>query len=199
MQDRPSGGERFETLLAAAAGAYAETGYHQASVRSIAARAGVATGTYYLYFASKEASCLAVIDRLYAVVIDRVVGARSRGASVLQKLSASVEATLRAFGDHEDFAKVVLIQAPGAHQAFDRRLREIHAELIGLVAQDLREAMDEGAIPPQRERLAARFLVGSLYEVLAGWLRDGEPKRPPAAAPDLLGYTMRGIGAAHRG
>ena len=188
--------DRYEQLLAAAAEAYAELGYHQASVKAIVERAGVATGTYYLYFANKTASGLAIIDRLYELVMDEVVRARKLHRRELDKLAASIEAVLRTFGAHPAMAKVVLIQAPGADVAFDRRLRAIHAELIGLVAQDLREAASGGEIPPQDERLVARCIVGSLYEILIGWIRDAEPADLEEAVRTVTAFNLRGIGAA---
>lgn len=187
--------DRFQQILLAAADAYARHGYHQTSVKTIAERAGVAIGTYYLYFSSKEASCLAIIDRLYELVMAAVVEARAGHQGTLAKLTASVRAVLHTFGSHEDLAKVVLIQAPGAHPDFDRRLREIHAELTALVARDVREAIEASLLPSQDERLAARCLVGSLYEILLGWLRDRDPSDLAQAAPTLLTFIFRGLGA----
>lgn len=189
--------ERFENLLEAAAAAYADLGYHQASVKNIAERAGVAAGTYYLYFPNKQASALAIIERLYQLTLEAVIQhRRQQPDDVIAKLAASIEAVLRSFGRHPQMAKVALIQAPGADPSFDERLRQIHAELTGLVAQDLREAVAEGKIPPQDVTLSARCLVGSLYEVLIGWIRDGEPPDLEAAIPGVKIYSLRGVGAS---
>lgn len=186
--------ERFEQILTAAAAAYASLGYHQTSVKAIVDGAGVATGTYYLYFPNKAASCLAVIDRLYELVMAAVITGRSGCTDVSQKLAASIDAVLNIFGQQEQLAKVVLIQAPGAHPLFDDRLRLIHAKLTTLVAEDLREAIADGLIPDQDEDVVARCLVGSLYEVLIGWLRDRNPTDLTKAKPTLMRYVMRGIG-----
>ncbi|HEX6989049.1 MAG TPA: TetR/AcrR family transcriptional regulator [Bacillota bacterium] len=191
---RPPEG-RYEQLLAAAAAAYAELGYHRTSVKSIVDRAGVATGTFYLYFPTKEASALAIIDRLYELVMGAVASARVAWHTSLDKLAASAEAVLDTFGRHEDLSRVVLIQAPGAHPDFDRRLQAIHAELAGLVARDIREAVEEGRLPPQDEFIAARCVVGAVYEILNGWMRDRLPPDPKTAAPGLRAFVLRGIGA----
>jgi len=191
--------DRFEQLLAAAAAAYAELGYHRTSVKTIADRAGVATGTFYLYFPTKEASALAIIDRLYQLVMGAVVAARAVQPTALAKLAASTEAVLATFAGHEDLSRVVLIQAPGAHPDFDQRLREIHAELIGLVARDIQEAVQAGLAPPQDEVLAAQCVVGAVYEILSGWMRDRVPGDPVAAAPHLRTFVLRGIGVTDPG
>src|SRR3712207_8615846 len=62
-QAEASGGRR-EQLLAAARAELAEHGYERTTVSSIATRANVAQGTFYLYFPSKEALPGALAARL---------------------------------------------------------------------------------------------------------------------------------------
>src|SRR3712207_4466382 len=50
-----TGSGRREQLLAAAREVLAQNGYERTTVSSIATRANVAQGTFYLYFPSKEA------------------------------------------------------------------------------------------------------------------------------------------------
>lgn len=200
METRAANRPREQTrraLLQAAAASFAQQGYHQTTIKDIVSRAGLATGTFYLYFPTKEDSCLAVIDEVYEEMIMSVVKARAGGSTVVDKLAASVETVLATFGNHPDVAKLVLIQAPGAHPRFDARLRQIHGELLELLLQDLTEGVEAGILSPGAAdlRILARSLVGSLYEVLTGWVRDGQPAHPKDAAPTLRGFIMRGIGA----
>ena len=51
-------------ILDAAATVFAERGFHRATVRDVARAAGVADGTIYLYFPSKTALLLGLLDRL---------------------------------------------------------------------------------------------------------------------------------------
>ena len=55
------GRKTMRKLLDAAAGEFGERGFHDASVSSITARAGVALGTFYTYFQSKDALFRALI------------------------------------------------------------------------------------------------------------------------------------------
>lgn len=186
---------RLRQLLAAAEAAFAEQGFHRTSVKDITDRAGVAAGTFYLYFPSKEASCLAVIDDVYRELIETVVRRRAGCDGVLPKLAASVAAAVETFALRPSAARLVLVQAPGAHPEFDRRLNEIHAELSQLVARDVAEAVAAGALPEQEPEVAARCLVGSLYEVLIAWVREGALADPRQALPGLLTFVLRGLGA----
>jgi len=55
---------RRKQILDAATQVFAEKGFHRATVKEIARVAGIADGTIYTYFASKDEVLLAVLDRL---------------------------------------------------------------------------------------------------------------------------------------
>ena len=53
--------QRRQQLLEAATWVFARKGYRRAGISDIIARAGVARGTFYLYFDSKEQVFLAIV------------------------------------------------------------------------------------------------------------------------------------------
>src|SRR5437868_12702736 len=55
---------RRKQILDAATRVFAEKGFHRATIKEIARVAGIADGTIYTYFASKDEVLLAVLDRL---------------------------------------------------------------------------------------------------------------------------------------
>jgi AcrR family transcriptional regulator len=71
---RPAEGDKQRQILEAALGLFAERGFHGTRVPLVAEAAGVATGTIYHYFASKEALVNAVFrdakSRLHAALFD---------------------------------------------------------------------------------------------------------------------------------
>lgn len=190
--------EKRDVLLDAALRVFALKGYHGATVKDIVEAAQVATGTFYLYFPSKQSAFLALIDRLYEEAMAAVKVARAGREGVIGKLEASLETALRFFGRCPEMARLVLLQAPGADPLFDHKLAEIHGGLTYLVQADLDEAVAQGVIPPLDTRVAARALVGTVYEVLIAWLREGEPPSLEEALPTLLAYNRRGLGVKDR-
>jgi len=62
--DEERGDRRRTQILDAAARVLAERGYHRTTVRDIAREAGIADGTIYLYFSSKQELLLALIAQL---------------------------------------------------------------------------------------------------------------------------------------
>lgn len=63
----------YEALLAAAQGVFAEKGFEAAQTPDIAARAGVATGTFYRYFTDKRQAFVEMIARHLTAAHDRVM------------------------------------------------------------------------------------------------------------------------------
>lgn len=182
-------------ILEAAKAVFTERGYHGTTVRAVAARAGVATGTVYLYFPNKEALFLALMDRLTSLILEAIVSARFRETGVIAKLKASITASMEVFARNRDLARIVLIQAAGAKPEFEERLAQVHASFAGFVEEDLREAGEEGLIPPIDAEIASLAWVGTFYEVIVSWLREGKPAELEPVIPALVSYNMRAIGA----
>jgi AcrR family transcriptional regulator len=64
---------REEQILDAAAAVFAEKGFHQATIRDIAQRAGIADGTIYNYFDNKPALLLGIFERMReAILAERI-------------------------------------------------------------------------------------------------------------------------------
>ncbi|HEX8207901.1 MAG TPA: helix-turn-helix domain-containing protein [Solirubrobacteraceae bacterium] len=108
-QTEASGGRR-EQLLAAAREVLAENGYERTTVSSIASRANVAQGTFYLYFPSKES-----LPGALALELSQALGeATARVTSEDHDLESAVSALQEAVQEAaEQFADVLPIANRG--------------------------------------------------------------------------------------
>lgn len=61
-------------ILDAAMRVFVEKGYHAATVSSVAEAAGLAKGTLYIYFKSKDAMTTAIVDRHLAGITEQIAG-----------------------------------------------------------------------------------------------------------------------------
>src|SRR5262245_24922216 len=121
---------RRAQLLEAAIWVFARKGYRQAGISDIIARAGVARGTFYLYFDSKERIFLTIVEEFHARVSrafealdDAAAGALAHGPQGV--LAASFTQWLRFFAEHRDATRVILREA----SAIDPRFEEGFANL----------------------------------------------------------------------
>jgi AcrR family transcriptional regulator len=102
MSTRARPGDRRSELLSAARAVFAVKGYESATVAEIVKRAGVAQGTFYLYFPGKEALAGAfaeiAAERFVEVAAERTARARSFDSALVRLFGAAYAAA----EDHRD-------------------------------------------------------------------------------------------------
>ena len=183
---------RREDLLRAAADVFARHGYHASTVAEIAKVAQVATGTFYLYFPSKEQCFGQLIARFYEKVLVEVRERRRGAPSVAVKFDRSVQAVLQCFREERDLAEIVLVQASGATNVLQERLGLIAAQLVQLLADDLAEAAEAGFMPQGDAVLRAHLVLGAMREALVYELR--EATGPQAADQEVRRFLLGAVG-----
>jgi AcrR family transcriptional regulator len=187
-----------ERLLRAARELIEEGGYGAATVAAIATRAGVAAGTLYRHFASKEE----LFVELFRAVCDREVEAMQSAAAAMPADAPHVdrlESVLATFARRalrRPRLAWALIAEPVDPLVDAERLiyRERYRELT---ARALRAAIAAGELPAQDPELTAAALVGACGEALVGPL---SPLAGPGLDPEpillaLRTFVRRAVGA----
>jgi AcrR family transcriptional regulator len=109
-KNRPIAEHRRETLLAAAAKVFAKRGYPDADIQEIADIGGVAKGTVYLYFPSKEQLFLATVDLAMRQLCESIASAANGVADPLDRLEVVVKTYFTHFRDHPEHAELLIIE-----------------------------------------------------------------------------------------
>ena len=105
---RTARGERtLRKILDAARAEFGERGFADSSIVGITQRAGVALGTFYTYFDSKEALFQALVRDMSAQVRDTVGPVLSEGTDALDGERRALEAFLRFARDHRDIYRII--------------------------------------------------------------------------------------------
>src|SRR5262249_48927628 len=99
---------RKEEILACATGVFAERGYPGTDMQAIADSAGVAKGTLYLYFTSKEELFLAAADLGFTRMREAVQEVADLEPDPLRRIRVAVRAYLRHFRDHPEQVELML-------------------------------------------------------------------------------------------
>lgn len=155
----------------------AEGGFRNARITRIAKLAGVATGTIYRHYESKE-DLFAEIFRLATQrEVDKVAEALATPGSVTERL----ENALQQFAERALKGPVMawaLIAEPVDPKVEEERLayRKAYANLF---EQAIREGIDEGCVPDQDAHQSSTCLVGAIAESLVGPLsptQNGQAK-----------------------
>lgn len=105
---RTARGQRtLRKILDAAREEFGERGFSDSSIVGITQRAGVALGTFYTYFDSKEALFQALVRDMSAQVRDNVGPALNGASDALDGERRALEAFLRFARDHRDIYRIV--------------------------------------------------------------------------------------------
>jgi len=185
--------EKRKRLLHAAVQTFGRRGFHEAKVADIAAEAGVAEGTVYLYFRSKEDLLGCVFDETMDEVLAKARAVRNGAGSAPEKLTELVALHLSFIGQDRDLASVFQIELRRSARLVERFSRSKLVEYFRLLDGVLKEGIASGELRRDLEpRLAVRILFGAADEILSEWLLSGEP-RPAADAEKLVGTLLHGF------
>jgi AcrR family transcriptional regulator len=190
-----------ERLLASARALIEEGGYGAATVIAIADRSGVATGTLYRHFASKEE----LFVELFRSVCSREERAMRLAAVQMPDDATAAEgleivlATFAARALGNPRLAWALIAEP-VDPLVDAERLAYRGRYAGLVAEQLRAGIAAGELPEQNVELTAAALVGGCGEALVGPLSPVAGRGPEAdlVVDALRTFVRRAIGADER-
>jgi AcrR family transcriptional regulator len=156
-----------ERLLAAARELTESGGYSSASVLAIAERAGVASGTVYRHFASKEELFLEVFRDVCAGE-ERAMRAAAdeAGTSAVERVSAVLGTFARRALQNRSLAWALL--AEPVDPLIDAERLEYRRRYAAGIERELRAGIAAGEIPDQDVAFTAAALVGGCGEALVG-------------------------------
>ncbi|MBV7259161.1 TetR/AcrR family transcriptional regulator [Erythrobacter crassostreae] len=101
------GRKTLRKLLDASAIEFGEKGFHEASVSSITRRAGVALGSFYTYFDSKDALFRALVADMSATVKSSARAALSEDMNALEIERAALAAFLDFAREHKEIYRII--------------------------------------------------------------------------------------------
>ncbi|WP_113698662.1 TetR/AcrR family transcriptional regulator [Nonomuraea lactucae] len=150
-------------VFAAAIELMAEQGYNATTVEAIAERAGVAKGTVFYNFGSKEALFAALLEHSIAKLA-KALSAAAVGGSALAALDNVVLGQLRFFDEHGPLARVLLAEM--WHTAWQEAVAQLREKALGVYAGVLREAVANGEVRAGLDvETAATALFGMVLTV----------------------------------
>jgi AcrR family transcriptional regulator len=183
------GQQTRQKLLEAAEAIFGEKGYERASVVAITQRAGVAQGTFYVYFPDKKAAFVELVKALNRRL-------RRELATAVDGLDDRIEVECVGFRTffnfvqkHTNLYKIVR-QAefvdPALFQWYYRSLAESYA-------QGLAQAMEKGQIPAYDPESLAYCLMGIGDFLGMRWVLWGGQSPPDQIFEDVMAFIRHGL------
>lgn len=188
---------RRETIALAARAIVAEHGFQALSMQQVAGQAGVATGTLYRYFPSKDDLCAEIVTTISERELEHLRETMAAEAPPLDRLWRAVHS----FSARALRARVLAysLMAEPVEPQLDRLRIHYRAALADNIANLIEQGIADKSLPDQNAAASAAFMVGAFIEGVIG------PHAPKLAAEEqsrlaetIASFCLRGAGARPR-
>jgi AcrR family transcriptional regulator len=182
-----------ERILDAALDKFAGKGYHDTRMDEIVEESGTSKGAIYFHFPNKERLFLALVDQFADLLERRVIEAIEQEEEGMVRVRAALQACLDTFGKYRRPAKLLLVQAVGLGNAFEKKRMEVNDRFATMIQTYLDEAIAVGDIEPVDTEVVAHAWMGAIYGVVIRWVYTGEPE-PQRILSALLPVLLKSVG-----
>lgn len=176
--------DKREAILRAAIKIFARKGYFNSKVSDIAAEAGIADGTVYLYFKSKDEVLRSVFDRAMEEAIDDGRRELAPISDPVEKLRRIAEIHLERLGSDRDLAVVFQVELRGSTKFMEEFSATGFATYLDLIKVTIEEGQRAGLFRKDvKAILAAKIFYGAIDEMVTNWIlsKKSYPLKPLAA------------------
>ena len=186
--------DKRTAILRSATKVFARKGFFNSKVSDIAAKAGIADGTVYLYFKSKDEILHSIFDRAMAEFI-------TEGRQELEKLDDPVEKLrkisslhLDRLGSDRDLAIVFQIELRGSTKFMQEFSAAGFAEYLDVIRRTVEEGQKSGVFRTDiKAVICAKILYGSLDEMVTNWILSKRSYPLAPMADEVMKIFLGGI------
>lgn len=184
--------ERKEMILDAALEVFADVGYANGDVDQIAHLAGIGKGTIYRYFASKEKLFLALVDRGYEQLHEKMCASSDHTGPIKQRLKNGMAAHVEFFIDNPLYYRIMMLELPDHRLKIGGDIMKRHQRYIEPLVEFIREAMKEKLLKKIDPEFVAITLATISCMIIERYLRGcGKTTKDIDTAVDLF---LNGVG-----
>lgn len=182
---------RRQQLLDAARTVFAEKGFHDAKVRDIAEKAGVAKGTVYLYFEDKRSILVELVDTLFVRIATAILRVDTDG-DVAAQIKHNIRAILSVLVDDPHTLRILFTFASGVDPSVSGKIDAFYDGLKDLLTESLQDGQERGIVIAGDARLYAIFTLGALKELLVEATARPSSKRSREQIVDAMFELLQG-------
>lgn len=186
--------DKREAILRAAIKVFARNGYFNSKVSDIAGEAGIADGTVYLYFKSKEEVLHSVFDRAMEEFISEGKQEIAEIEDVKEKLRLIARLHLRKLSADRDAAIVFQVELRGSTKFMEEFSASGFAQYLDIIRQTIVEGQEQGVF---RKDLSAtvcsKIFYGALDEMVTNWILSKKDYALEPMADTVLEIFFGGV------
>jgi TetR/AcrR family fatty acid metabolism transcriptional regulator len=163
--------DKYEAILRAATLVFARNGYFNSKVSDIAAEAGIADGTVYLYFKSKEEILHSIFDRAMEQFIAEAKEELAKLSSAEEKIRTIARLHLERLGADKNSAIVFQVELRGSTKFMEEFSAAGLATYLELIRKTFEEGQKAGIFRAAlNAKVCSKMLYGALDEMATNWI-----------------------------
>jgi TetR/AcrR family fatty acid metabolism transcriptional regulator len=191
---RPVVADKYGAILRAAIRVFAHNGYSNSKVADIAREAGVADGTVYLYFKSKEEILHSIFNRGMEAAISEGRRRLAEISDPREKLRSIAQLHLERLGADRDLAVVFQVELRGSTKFMEEFSAAGFAEYLSLIRATFEEGQRAGVFRPElNAKVVAKILFGALDEMATNWILSKRRYKLAPMADQVLDIFLHGV------
>ena len=191
--------DKRTAILRAATDVFARRGFFNAQVADVARAAGVAAGTVYLYFRSKDDLLVSIFERTMREAIADGRACIEPLDDPVEQLRAIARVHLDRLGRDRNLAVVFQVELRQSTKFMERfsatLLREYLGVIRGIIAEGQRAGVFRDSVNPT---LAAKLLFGGLDEMATNWILSRRKYSLAAEAEPIVDFFVAGLAVGLR-
>ena len=186
--------DKHEAILNAGVKVFAAKGFFNAKVADIAREAGIADGTVYLYFKSKDEILHSIFDRGIAEFIDRGRNEIADLSSPTDRLRRIAEMHLENLGADRSLAVVFQVELRGSTKFMQQFTAAGFHEYLEIIRDTIADGQRAGVLRNDvKPIVAAKILYGALDEMVTNWILSNRSYPLEPMAGEVLKIFFGGM------
>ncbi len=182
------GAQTVERLLDAAAGEFADKGFHATTTRDIASRAGLSPAGVYVHFPSKEDLLYALSRTGHEAALALVRTAASGGGTAAERVARVMSGFSTWHAEHHEVARVVQYEFPHLTPGHREDVLALRKKIDATVREVLRDGVEGGELSVDDIPDTALALMSLCIDV-ARWYSPAISRTPAQ-----IGQTYAALG-----
>ena len=150
---------------------FARKGFHNSRIAEIADEAGVASGTIYLYFKSKDEILISVFEESLDKIIRDIEAELEVIDDPRERLRTFIRRHLWLLREHRELAEVLQVELRQSHKFMKEYEPRHWVEYLNIIAAILKEGQKRGLFRPDISLgIFKRAVFGALDEIALHWV-----------------------------
>jgi TetR/AcrR family fatty acid metabolism transcriptional regulator len=192
----PRSRKKYGLILRAAIRVFSRNGFFGSKVADVAREAGVADGTVYLYFKSKEHLLIAIFDETMSEAICEGRAAVEGLNDPREKLRQIAGLHLERMGRDRDLAVVFQVELRSSTKFMEHFSETGVADYLELIRRVINEGQEKGFFRPGIDaRIAAKIFFGALDEMVTNWVLSRKRYDLRSTAEPVIDLFFNGVSA----